>query len=109
MGPGPRRVFVVGDRRPRRFGSGQLGQPVERVVGEGGGEAVGIRGRDQVAGRVVGVGGGVAALQAIVDHRAEAVEFVVGVGDRSAAGIGGGDGFHFARREISVAQRALIV
>jgi hypothetical protein len=23
--------------------------------------------------------------------------------------IGGGDGFHFARREISVAQRALIV
>ena len=109
MGPGPRRVFVVGDRRPRRFGSGQLGEAVERVVGEGGGEAVGILGRGQVAGRVVGVGGSVGAGQAGIDHRGETVLGVVGVGRFDAVRIGGDDGFHFARRVISVAQRAFII
>src|ERR1017187_791967 len=47
------RVLVIGDGWPRRPRSRQLGQPVERVVSEGGREAVGIGSRGQIAGRVL--------------------------------------------------------
>src|ERR1035438_2616780 len=50
------RVFVVGNGRCR---GGELGEPVERVVGEGGSEAVGNLDRGHIAGVVVTVGGGV--------------------------------------------------
>ena len=91
-------------RKKRR---GLAGQPVERVVGEAGLQAVGRCDRGDVAGIVVGVGGGVLAGQIIVHNRREAIEIVVGVGDRCAVRVVGGDGFHLAIRVVSVTQSAL--
>src|ERR1035438_7061661 len=97
------RVLVVGNGR---CGRGKLGKAVERVVGEGGSEAVGNLDRGHIAGVVVTVGGGVLARQIVIHDRREAVLIVPGVGGRDAVRIGGRDGFHFARWEISVAQSA---
>jgi len=54
-----------------------------------------------------GVGGGVLARQIAIDHRVEAVLIVPGVANPGAVRIGGGNGFHFARRVIRVAQCTL--
>jgi hypothetical protein len=54
-----------------------------------------------------GVGGGVLARQIAIDHRVEAVLGVISIGGGDAVRIGGDDGFHFARWEVSVAQSAL--
>jgi len=89
------RVFVIGNLRSGR-GRGQLGNPVQLVVGAGGRDAVGIGDRDHVAGIVIRVAGGVVAGQTVIDHRTEPVEAVVGVADVCAVGVGGLDAFHLA-------------